>query len=390
MCRKTYNFDKMHQLIHTSDRSSFAYYTVKNRIASIVEKLIAHYQLNSDSKLSVLKQTIPDAPLPLIQELETENALQNQFIKEINEAITQEQYRWDNAPFIVVESYFYHKLLELTKQDGIQEDYFSFIKNDFNVRTFENMQKSYAEYQKLSTHTVDNFGTLLKLDLLGNKADLSQSSDTYSQTSASSILIDHSAEVFEKIENSRQVDIILDNAGEELFADLILSHYLLTKTNVKEVVLHFKIMPYFVSDALISDFNYLMHSLKKQEGLKDFVEEIEALIQNNQLTLKSHEYWSSSNDYKNIPSQLNQTLSQSDLLIFKGDLNYRKLVGDYDYDCTIKTNTLVDYLPTDCLMLRVLKSEVMVGLEASQIPSESDHSWKYNGEYSLMELVESN
>ncbi|WP_044203231.1 damage-control phosphatase ARMT1 family protein [Flammeovirga sp. OC4] len=379
----------MKKLIKTNDKLSFAYYTVKNRIASIVEKLIEQYQLPSESKLSAFKQTIPDEKLLLIQDLAPKGTLQNQFVKEINGAITQEGYRWDNAPFILVESYFYQKLLELTKQDGIQEDYFSFIKNDFNERTFENMQKCYTEYQKLTKHNVDNFGALLQLDLLGNKADLSQNSDTYSHTSVSSILIDHSTEVYQKIQNSQQIDIILDNAGEELFADLILSHYLLTKANVREVVLHFKVIPYFVSDALISDFNFLIDSLKQKEELKDFAKEIEVLVQNHKLTLKSHEYWSSSNDYKNIPNELNQTLAQSGLLIFKGDLNYRKLVGDYDYACTTKTKTLVNYLPTDCLMLRVLKSEVIVGLETSHIPSEKDNSWKYNGEYSLIELVES-
>lgn len=378
----------MNKLISTSNKSSFAYYTIKNRIVSIIDQLIIHYQLGPNSHLVQLKNTIPDGKLALIETQGSEDTLKHLFIKEVNQEITSENYEWTNAPFILIESYFYLKLLELTGKDGIKEDYFSFIKNDFTDVSLGNMLKTYIEYKKLEEHTPENFRSLLKLDLLGNKADLSQSSDTYSQTSGSSILIDHSDAVYRRVEGSLQVDVILDNAGEELFADLLLSHYLLSKTKVKKVVLHFKTIPYFVSDALLTDFEKLIKWLKQQEELRDFALEIEQLTQNNQLILKNHEYWSSSNDYKSIPTALKQSLSQSDLLIFKGDLNYRKLVGDYDYDCTTQTNTLVDYLPTDCLMLRVLKSEVIVGLKPSKIPSKSDQSWKYNGAYSLIEMVD--
>ena len=60
---------------------------------------------------------------------------------------------------------------------------------------------------------------------------------------------------------SRRVDIILDNAGFELFVDLVLAGYLLAAGLATAIVLHPKSIPWFVSDVVPSDFAALLSAM---------------------------------------------------------------------------------------------------------------------------------
>lgn len=55
-----------------------------------------------------------------------------------------------------------------------------------------------------------------------------------------------------------RVDIILDNAGLELFTDLVLADYLVSSGFCSQVVLHGKSLPWFVSDTLAHDLQHLI------------------------------------------------------------------------------------------------------------------------------------
>lgn len=155
----------------------------------------------------------------------------------------------------------------------------------------------------------------------------------------------------------RRVDIVLDNAGFELFVDLILAGYLLSAGLATNIVLHPKSMPWFVSDVLPHDFGALLNALANPQAFyttqtdddkhadrtpqplsQKEIEELEFLFQRwgglhaeGQLTIRPNRFWTEGGSYWRLPKtapSLYEDLKESELVLFKGDLNYRKLTGD--------------------------------------------------------------
>jgi hypothetical protein len=155
----------------------------------------------------------------------------------------------------------------------------------------------------------------------------------------------------------RRIDIVLDNAGFELYVDLILAGFLLSTGLATHVLLHPKSIPWFVSDVLPGDFAALLtalagpqdfystpsddenHSGKIPEPLsRKEVDELSFLFSRwsefhgeGQLILRSNRFWTEGGSFWRLPAsdpKLYEDLKESELVIFKGDLNYRKLTGD--------------------------------------------------------------
>ena len=157
----------------------------------------------------------------------------------------------------------------------------------------------------------------------------------------------------------RRVDIVLDNAGFELFVDLILAGYLLSANLATTIILHPKSIPWFVSDVIPKDFSDLLsilgdpqaffmtplrdederHARKPLQPLSE--QELDRLsflfIQLNhflaegKLVIRQNRFWTEGGSYWRLPKtepNLFEDLKNSELVIFKGDLNYGKLTAD--------------------------------------------------------------
>lgn len=59
-----------------------------------------------------------------------------------------------------------------------------------------------------------------------------------------------------------RVDIVLDNAGFELFGDLCLAELLLEAKLASKIYFHVKAMPWFVSDTTLRDFTWTLEMLR--------------------------------------------------------------------------------------------------------------------------------
>jgi len=201
----------------------------------------------------------------------------------------------------------------------------------------------------------------------------------------------------ENPKGERRVDIILDNAGFELFVDLILAGYLIAAGLATSVVLHPKSIPWFVSDVIPADFAALLNALadsqafytsstgeasgKKTEKSKPLSEEevgnLTYLFENwatmhgeGQLSIRPNRFWTNAGSYWRLPTvgkDIFEDLRKSELVIFKGDLNYRKLVGDVEWPATTPFKEAIGPLAKAdegirTLALRTCKADVVVGL----------------------------
>ena len=239
---------------------------------------------------------------------------------------------------------------------------------------------------------------LLHMSLWANRKDLSLSAgevDEKSENSevnvsdlANNLLIDKTGEILEILKKSKSVAFVLDNCGWEFFSDLKLAKHL-HKTQGTKICFYPKQIPWFVSDVTNSDVNRLK---KTNPENTDFEFEV-----------KGNGFWTTDKSCFEMSEQLKKELSGFDAVIFKGDLNYRKLVGDLAWDfgseklgsenlASENLNSVfkkLDFeLDTNIIVLRTLKSEVCVGLEKVDI-SKLDSDWLVTGKYGVIDLVQS-
>ena len=178
------------------------------------------------------------------------------------------------------------------------------------------------------------------------------------------IVVNDLSKAFDILQNAktagkeaRRVDVVLDNAGFELYVDLVLAGYLIATGLATEVILHPKDMPWFVSDVVPQDFASLLAALadpktfyetqsddellvgqvppplgdKDADSLAFVFSDWRGLHEDGKLILRPNEFWTRGTDFRNMTADkpdLAADLATSELVIFKGDLNYRKLTGD--------------------------------------------------------------
>lgn len=108
--------------------------------------------------------------------------------------------------------------------------------------------------------------------------------------------------------------------------------------------------------------------------------------------MKYEPFWTSPHDFSQMQRedpQLYSTLSQSQLVIFKGDLNYRKLMGDIYWEPTTPFRTaLREFTPTNVLTLRTVKGDLISGLQKGVFEelSSREPNWLITGKYALVQL----
>ena len=107
------------------------------------------------------------------------------------------------------------------------------------------------------------------------------------------------------------------------------------------------------------------------------------------LVLQTDPFWTTFRMFSDLPAGLAADLAQSDLVLVKGDVNYRRLLGDRHWPHTTRMEEVTAYFPAPFVALRTLKGEIMVGLapgQAAQIAAE-DPEWLINGKRGVIQMV---
>lgn len=368
-------------------KGTFAYFTIKERLPSILSRLIREHEGNlvAISNLNHLCDNIRDGKIGELTNEEDES-----WEKYIEPFLG---LSWQEAPFYFVEAYFYQKVLESVDYFNTRKDPFHHQKiEDINAHLEEMQRLSALMDQKLISGKSDVLTELLHLNLWGNKADLSQIKINRNSTSVDHNIIDDSGLVLKYLEDGvSRIDVVLDNSGLELFTDLLLAVCLIKMKMTDQVVLHAKAYPTFVSDATEVDIDILLEYLGKKEssGRKTLGQQFKGYECTDQIVVKSHKFWNAPLHFFEIPSDLHKTISESDLLIFKGDANYRRIFGDRIIPSSEKVQQFADYLPAKSLAIRILKSEILLGLSAGQkmVLDQSHQAWLTCGQYGVIQML---
>ena len=221
------------------------------------------------------------------------------------------------------------------------------------------------------------FREMCEICLWGNATDLSlltslsqddmqklQGSDAR-KASEKNVLVDHLDAAYAVLKSAkhdsrrkeRKIDMVLDNAGFELYVDLALAGYLVEADLATTVVLHVKKIPWFVSDVIPADFAALLSALASPKPFYETPSEEEKLqcrtpkpmddaemddlgflFQNlaahhadGRLVLRPNPFWNHPGSFWRMPAEapeLVEDLQAGVLSVWKGDLNYRKLTAD--------------------------------------------------------------
>ena len=188
----------------------------------------------------------------------------------------------------------------------------------------------------------------------------------------------------------QRIDLIADNAGQELLYDLSLVDRMLDQANVPAVQFHLKTHPTFVSDAMVKDVQETIGYLLEQPQVngRELGARLNGYLEQGRLRLKDDPFWTSPLALWEMPYRLREDLAGSGLILIKGDANYRRMLGDRHWPYTTPLANIIRYLPAPTAALRVLKSEVAAGLQPGQPEKlqELDPDWLVNGKWGVIQF----
>jgi hypothetical protein len=391
-----------------SEIGTFTEYTVTQRMPAIACRVIAenNFPENINACLKQLASELPSEPLtPLLHDTGADFSAWVKYLEPFK------GQRWIDVPWFLAETYFYRLILEITNYfrpgelQGIdpfqlQKDKGLETSLDSITALCIQLNQWLVDAQKEEKLNQTALIALLYFALWGNRVDLSLWSALETdrsrfdiQSQQSHILVDDAAKVTELLlSKGKRIDFVIDNAGFELVCDLCLVDFLLGSGVASQVKLHLKPHPTFVSDAMIKDVLHTIEFLaaSNHEDVTLFAKRLQENIASERLVLCEDYFWTSPLAFWEMPDLLKSDLSAANLIVIKGDANYRRLLGDCHWHFTTNFADIVSYFPAPILALRTLKSEVVAGLKPEVIEevAKSDSDWLTNGQWGVIQLVD--
>lgn len=386
--------------------NSWANDTITRRLPDIAKRVLEEdiLPLSAVERLENLIQEIPTSQIRPIEDPTAPDITEwNQYV---------EPYlgmNWLQPPWFFSEHYFYRRVIEAVSyfQFGLSKGL-----DPFESEKKRGLEASRTEIsdlvQRLDTWlegSEDRQSTLRRafyFDLWGNQADLSlwptsgEAKPNHGdlEGAQSHLLVDDTEQVATYITNlpptERLVTIVVDNAGFELVSDLTLADFLLGSKLISRLRIHLKAHPTFVSDAIIKDVHDTLEFLlgTNDNRVRDFSERLKTHLEGGELELKDDFFWNSPLSMWDMPRRLSQELSTENLVLVKGDANYRRLLGDRHWPFTTPYGDILAYFPAPLVALRALKAELACGLEPNQAEevASQDPQWLVNGRWGVIQF----
>ncbi|WFD21654.1 hypothetical protein MEQU1_000309 [Malassezia equina] len=342
-----------------------------------------------------------------------------------------------NAPWLFAEAYKYRRLHESFSTSRYWRDYDVFFRQKCdtfsrsNVAVFE-LSTRFAVPTAIDSSLSEEeremqrkllFMELTQICLWGNATDLSllinmteedikkiqSTGGEHLASTEQNILGNHLGRLWDLVSHMKngRIDFVLDNAGFELYCDCVYADWLIQAGIAREIHFHGKRIPWFVSDVTRKDWCWLLNTMaygslfpdaqpQEVESLRTLGKRWKQYEKEGKWIYEQHPFWCTGYTFWEINTEspdLFHHLCESQLVIFKGDLNHRKLT----YDCQAPTATPFDVaigpLAKDAgappvASLRTIKSDVVVDvpLEVSERLDREEPGWRISGKYAVVLL----
>ena len=343
-----------------------------------------------------------------------------------------DQYEWNkllkeiepnnsyfSSIWLYTECYIYRRLKAIFAETSTLKDFDYFEKSKQlelknSMGTISRVMKSIVEFNSSNPNKQqisDFFCKLLKVNLWGNRNDLSITlgkeidlieTDPIAdvETFNKELLVDNTREIWNCLieKSDATVDIINDNSGYELLCDLVLADFIIHHKLACKIRFRVKAIPWFISDVLPKDFKHTINELKRQEDslLQEAGIRYENYMNSREFVLiepADHFFTSPYEFYKmeKIAPELHASLAEAHLAIIKGDLNYRKLLADINWDpMTDFKTSLSGFEPTNLCSLRTIKADLISGLApgvAEDLFEKEGSQWMATGKYGVIQFA---
>jgi uncharacterized protein with ATP-grasp and redox domains len=370
------------QPIRTDGSDAFAAHTMRVRLPNIIretQQINPDYPAEIQNALDDLRVSIEtDAPIPAIDDPVW--------------AASCERHRgetWLNTEWFFAETYCYRLIIKAVQWEATGRDPFAPKKiAEIRGEAIKQTLEAALAIPPGETRLYD----LLMHALWGNRIDLS-----YAQAAAhgsawqdSDLLVDERQAVVESLlsQEPGEVHIVLDNAGTELAVDFALVDALLDGV-AERVIMHTKRHPTFVSDATYDDVLTFLAVMTGRDaigkGYGDAAKEVGTRLQtallDGRLLVEPDIFWNSDRFLWQMPPRFEDFFAQAALVIFKGDANYRRIVGDALWPPDTPFADVLAYFPAPLLALRTLKSNTVIGLPPGMAErlDAAEAQWRNNG-----------
>ncbi|MFD5743243.1 damage-control phosphatase ARMT1 family protein [Streptomyces massasporeus] len=307
---------------------------------------------------------------------------------------------WFDVPWLWSESWFYRRLLQAVGYFGPGPwrgiDPF----RPFKLAELDSAEtdEELAALDDLAARpAAEQARALLHGSLWGNRADLGfrlSAEGARAADAAPGLVADDSDRLWSLLDatgpGAGTLCLVADNAGRELVPDLLLAAHLLDSGRIGRAVLHVKPYPYYVSDATTADVVDALRRLTGAGGAAAaYGRQLWSALADGRLTLRAHPFSSAPLPYEEMPGDLRDEFASATLTIVKGDLNYRRLVGDRLWAPTTPFADVTAHFPGPVAALRTLKSDVITGLDArteAALDAAEGRRWRTSGTHALIQV----
>lgn len=304
--------------------------------------------------------------------------------------------RWLDVPWLTAEALFYRVLLEAVgyHQNGPWHGIDPFGPQKSTELADDGLADELAGLRTLlELPTPDALTAATDAAVWANRADLGfglSDPEARHRARVEELVVNDSEAMWAYVRDvgRPRIAVIADNAGRELLADLVWIDRMLALRHARQVDLHVKPDPYFISDATTADVLAALRVLDSVHGAPSRIaDRLRSAMITGELRVRTDPFWCTFWSFDHLPEELVSALVECDLTVLKGDLNYRKLVGDRHWPATSPFAELTEYFPTPLVTFRTLKSDVVVGLSADQVATldATGQPWRTNGTHALIQ-----